>query len=246
VYVQTVKEDPTRQGMLFTGTERTVFVSFDDGDHWQSLQLNLPPASVRDLIIHNDDLIVGTHGRGFWVIDNMTPLRQSTTDVAKSNAYLFQPASTYLLTAGSDNGTPMPRDEPLAENPPFGAMIDYYLKANTSGPLTIEILDPAGEVIRKYSSEDKPTPVNPDTLNIPAFWVRTPEPLSTAAGMHRWIWDLRPTPPPRPAGGGGGGGGFGGRGGAALVLPGTYTVRMTVGGKSYTQPLLVKMDPRTK
>jgi len=169
-------------------------------------------------------------------------LRQSTAEVAKSNAYLFEPAPTYLLTAGSDNGTPMPRDEPLAENPPFGAIIDYYLKANTSGPLSIEILDPAGEVIRKYSSEDKPTPVNPDTLNIPAFWVRTPEPLSTAAGMHRWIWDLRPTPPPRPAGGGG----FGGRGGAPLVLAGTYTVRMTVGGKSYTQPLIVKMDPRTK
>jgi len=245
-YVQTVKEDPSRQGMLFTGTERTVFVSFDDGDHWQSLQLNLPPASVRDLVIHKDDLIVATHGRGFWVIDNMTPLRQSTADVAKANAHLFHPADTYLLTPGSDNGTPMPRDEPIAENPPYGAMIDYYLKANSSGPLAIEILDPAGEVIRKYSSEDKPAPVNPDTLNIPAFWVRAPEVPSTAAGMHRWIWDLRPTPPPRPAGGGGGGGGGFGRGGAALVLPGTYTVRLTVGGKSYTQPLLVKMDPRSK
>jgi photosystem II stability/assembly factor-like uncharacterized protein len=242
VYVQTVKEDPNRQGMLLTGTERTVFVSFDDGDHWQSLQLNLPPASVRDLVIHNDDLIVATHGRGFWVIDNITPLRQSTADVGKSNAHLFQPADTYLLTAGNDNGTPMPRDEPIAENPPYGAMIDYYLKANTSGPLTIEILDPSGEVIRRYSSEDKPTPVNPDTLNIPTFWVRTPEPLSTSAGTHRWIWDLRPTPAPRPAGGGGGGG----RGGAALVLPGTYTVRLSVAGKTYTQPLIVKMDPRTK
>jgi photosystem II stability/assembly factor-like uncharacterized protein len=242
VYVQTVKEDPSRQGMLFTGTERTVFVSFDDGDHWQSLQLNLPPASVRDLVIHNDDLIVATHGRGFWVIDNITPLQQSTTDVAKANAHLFQPADTYLLTPGNDNGTPMPRDEPIAENPPYGATIDYYLKANTSSPLTIEILDPAGELIRKYSSEDKATPVNPDSLNIPAFWVRTPEPLSTTAGTHRWIWDLRPTPPPRPAGGGGGGG----RRGAELVLPGAYTVRLTVNGKSYTQPLLVKMDPRTK
>jgi hypothetical protein len=189
-------------------------------------------------------LIVATHGRGFWVIDNIMPLRQSTADVAKANAHLFQPADTYLLTPGSDNGTPMPRDEPIAENPPYGAMIDYYLKANTSGPLTIEILDPAGEVIRKYSSEDKPAPVNPDTLNIPAFWVRTPEVPSTAAGLHRWVWDLRPTPAPRPAGGGGGGG-FG-RGGASLVLPGTYTVRLSVAGKTYTQPLRVKMDPRTK
>jgi photosystem II stability/assembly factor-like uncharacterized protein len=155
IYVQTVKEDPHRRGLLFTGTERNVFVSFDDGDHWQSLQLNLPPASMRDLAVHRDDLIVGTHGRGFWTIDNITPLRQISDDVAKANAYLFEPADAYLLTPGNDNGTPMPRDEPIAENPPFGAVIDYYLKANASGPLKIEILDPAGDVIREYSSEDK-------------------------------------------------------------------------------------------
>ena len=244
VYVQTVKEDPARRGLLFTGTERNVFVSFDDGDHWQSLQLNLPPASMRDLAIHRDDLIVATHGRGFWMIDKINALRQISSDVAGSNAYLFRPATAVLLTPGSDNGTPMPRDEPLAENPPFGAMIDYYLKANASGPVTLEILDPAGDVIRKYSSEDKPTTVNVETLNIPAYWVRTPETLSTTAGMHRWIWDLRPTPPVRPAGAGGGGGGGGGRGGAALVLPGTYAVRLTAGGKSYSQPLIVKLDPR--
>jgi photosystem II stability/assembly factor-like uncharacterized protein len=246
VYVQTVKEDPWRRGLLFTGTERAVFVSFDDGDHWQSLQQNLPPASMRDLAVHGDDLIVGTHGRGFWMIDNITVLRQISADVAKGNAHLFQPANAILLTPGSDNGTPMPRDEPLAENAPYGAMIDYYLKSNASGPVTIEILDPAGEVIRKYSSEDKGPPVNLETLNIPAYWVRPFEPLSTTAGMHRWIWDLRPTPPPRPAGGGGGGGFGGGRGGAATVLPGAYTVRLSVGGKCYTQPLIVKMDPRTK
>jgi hypothetical protein len=226
---------------LFTGTERNVFVSFDDGDHWQSLQLNLPPASMRDIAVHRDDLIVGTHGRGFWMIDNITPLRQLSEEAAKANAYLFQPALAYLLTPGNDNGTPMPRDEPIAENPPFGAMIDYYLKSNVSGPVTIEIVDPGGDVIRKYSSEDKPTPVNLETLNIPAYWVRTPETLSTAAGMHRWIWDLRPTPPPRTAGGGG----FG-RGGAPLVLPGRYTVKLSVGGRSLTQPLVVRADPRAK
>jgi photosystem II stability/assembly factor-like uncharacterized protein len=242
VYVQTVKEDPRRRGMLFTGTERTVFVSFDDGDHWQSLQQNLPPASMRDLAVHGDDLIVATHGRGFWMIDNITVLRQISDGVAKANAYLFQPASAVIFTPASDNGTPMPRDEPLAENAPNGALIDYYLKGDVSGPLTIDILDPAGEVIRKYSSEDKGPAINLETLNIPAYWVRPFEPLSTAAGMHRWIWDLRPTPPPRPAGGGGG---FG-RGGAATVLPGTYTVRLSLGGKTYTQPLTVKMDPRTK
>ena len=246
VYVQTVKEDPGRRGLLFTGTERAVFVSFDDGDHWQSLQLNLPSASMRDLAIHGDDLMVATHGRGFWVIDDIAVLRQMNSDVAKVNAYLFQPADAINLTPGSDNGTPMPRDEPLAENPPYGAMIDYYLKSNANGPVTLEILDPAGEVIRKYSSEDKATPVNPNTLSIPISWVRTPEPLSRGAGMHRWIWDLRPTPPQRPAGGsGGGGGGFGGRG-VPPVLPGAYTVKLTAGGKSVTQPLLVKMDPRAK
>jgi photosystem II stability/assembly factor-like uncharacterized protein len=243
VYVQTVKEDPNRRGLLFTGTERTVFVSFDDGDHWQSLQQNLAPASVRDLDIHGDDLIVATHGRGFWVMDDITALRQINEEIAKANAHLFQPADAIIMTPGSDNGTPMPRDEPLAENPSYGALIDYYLRASVSGPLTLEILDPAGDVVRKYSSEDKPTPVNLETLNIPAYWVRTPESLSTAAGMHRWIWDLRPTPTVRPAGGGGGGGG---RGGAPAVLPGSYTVRLSVGGKTYTQPLLVKMDPRTK
>jgi len=211
-----------------------VFVSFDDGEQWQSLQLNLPPASMRDVAVHGDDLIVATHGRGFWMIDNIGALRQITDEVTKASAFLFQPAATYLLTAGSDNGTPMPRDEPLAENPPFGAMIDYYLKK--SAPVTLEVLDPAGDVIRKFSSDDKPTPVNLETLNIPAYWVRRPETLSSAAGMQRWLWDLRPTAPARPIG----------RGGAQLVLPGSYTVRLTVAGKTYTQPLIVKMDPRSK
>jgi photosystem II stability/assembly factor-like uncharacterized protein len=243
VYVQTVKEDPNRRGLLFTGTERAVFVSFDNGGNWQSLQLNLPTASMRDVAIHGNDLIVGTHGRGFWVLDDITALRQISAEVAKASVYLFQPGEVLPWTPGSDNGTPMPRDEPLAENAPFGALIDYYLKSNASGPVTLEILDPAGELVRKYSSEDKGPPVNVETLNIPAYWVRPFEPLSTAAGMHRWIWDLRPTPAPRPAGGGGGGGGFG-RGGAAVVLPGVYTVRLSVGGQSYTQPLVVKMDPR--
>lgn len=243
VYVQTVKEDPNRRGLLFTGTERAVFVSFDDGDHWQSLQLNLPPASMRDVDVQGDDLIVATHGRGFWVLDDISALRQINADVAGASAHLFQPADAILMTPGNDNGTPMPRDEPLAENAPAGAIIDYYLKSNASGPVTLEIIDPAGEVVRKYSSEDKGPSVNPEALNIPAYWVRPFEPLSTAAGMHRWIWDLRPAPPPRPAGAGGG---FGGRGAVPMVLPGNYTVKLSVGGKIYTQPLVVKMDPRTK
>ncbi len=160
-------------------------------------------------------------------------------------AFLFSPAAAYDIPQGSDNGTPQPRDEPLAENPPYGAIIDYYLKTSSSAPVVLEILDPSGESIRRYSSEDRSPPIDPDTLNIPAFWRPAPEPLSAATGMHRWVWDLRPTPPaPRPAGApGGGGGGFGPR---PTVLPGTYTVRLTVGSQTYTQPLVVRRDPREK
>jgi photosystem II stability/assembly factor-like uncharacterized protein len=243
VYMQTVKEDTQRRGLLFAGTELGVFVSFDDGDHWQSLQLNLPPVSMRDLVIHEDDLVVATHGRGFWVLDDITPLRQLSSEVVRSNAFLFRPVDAFNIPQPNENGTPQPRDEPLAENPPYGAIIDYYLKSNASGAITLEILDPAGESIRRYSSEDRTPPVNPDTLSVPAFWVRTPEPLPATAGMHRWVWDLRPTPPAdRSAQGGGGGEG---RRSVAAVLPGTYMVKLTVNGKSYTQPLHVKIDPRS-
>jgi photosystem II stability/assembly factor-like uncharacterized protein len=244
VYMQTVKEDPERRGLLFAGTELGVYVSFDDGDHWQSLQLNLPPASVRDLVVHEDDLIVATHGRGFWVLDDITPLRQASDEVAQSRAFLFRPADAFILPPYSENGTPQPRDEPLAENAPYGAIIDYYLKSDSSGPVTLEIVSPAGDLVRRFSSEDKLTPVDPNTLDIPASWVPAPRALPASAGMHRWIWNLRP-PPPADTGRGGGAAVFGGRG-VPPVLPGTYTVRLTVGGKSYTQPLRVKPDPRAK
>ena len=231
---------------MIAGTERSVFVSFDDGDHWQSLQLNLPAASMRDLAIHEDDLIVATHGRGFWVLDDITALRQIGDGLANADAHLFRPADAFNMPPGTDNGTPQPRDEPLAENPPYGAMIDYYLKSNASGPLTLEILDPSGETIRRYSSEDRTPPVDPDKLSIPVFWVRQPEPLSKLAGMHRWVWDLRPTPPAESGGRAAAvtANFFGGRG--PTVLPATYTVKLTVGGKSYTQPLVVRIDPRVK
>jgi photosystem II stability/assembly factor-like uncharacterized protein len=248
VHMQSVKEDTQRRGLLFAGTELGVFVSFDDGDHWQSLQLNLPPASARDLVVHENDLIIATHGRGFWVLDDITPLRQLTEETARAQGYLFRPSDAYVTPPPSENGTPKPRDEPLAENPPYGAIIYYYLRANSNAPVSLEILSPAGEVIRRYSSEDRPPAVDPNTLNIPSFWVRPPEQLSTAAGLHRWAWDFRPTPPaPRGGAGGGGGGGniFGGRGGAA-ALPGNYTVRLTVAGRSYTQPLRLLPDPREK
>jgi hypothetical protein len=244
VYMQTVKEDPKRQGLLFAGTELGVFVSFDDGDDWQSLQLNLPPVSIRDLAIHDDDLIVATHGRGFWVLDDMTSLRQINDKVTQSEAYLFEPGVAIRMHAGTDYGSPMPRDEALAENPPVGAMIDYYLKSPASSPVVIEILDAKGQVIRQYSSEDKTPPVKPETLDFPAFWRPAPKPPSAEAGMHRWIWDLHYTAVPgsthlvgdefvvAPRG--------------VTALPGTYTMKLTVGGQSYSQPLTLKMDPRIK
>jgi photosystem II stability/assembly factor-like uncharacterized protein len=243
VYVQTVKEDPVRPGLLFAGTERGVFVSFNDGDRWQPLQLNLPPCSMRDLDVHGDDLIVATHGRGFFVLDNITPLRQADAAAAAGGPFLFAPADAVNSPAGSENGTPLPKDEPLAENPPAGAAIDYYLPAGASGVVTLEILDGSGQTVRRFASDDRVAPRDPNTLTVPAFWTPAPEPLSAAAGMHRWVWDLRPTP---AAGGGGGrgGGGGGGRGGAAAMRPGRYTVRLTVGGKVLTRPLTLRSDPR--
>jgi photosystem II stability/assembly factor-like uncharacterized protein len=244
VYMQTVKEDPQRRGLLFAGTELGVFVSFDDGDHWRSLQLNLPPVSVRDLVIHGDDVIVATHGRGFWVLDDISPLRQLNNEVVKADAYLFRPADVVSMPPPTEHGTPQPRDEPLAENPPFGAIIDYYLKSPITGPLTLEIFDAAGVSIRRYSSEDRTPPVNPDTLDIPAFWRPARAALAKTAGMHRWVWDLRPTPAAdrsaqaqAPD--------FEGRR-SNIVLPGTYTVKLTAGNKSYTQPLMVLRDSRLK
>jgi photosystem II stability/assembly factor-like uncharacterized protein len=245
VYMQTVKEDPKKKGLLFAGSELGVYVSFNDGDSWQSLQLNLPPCSMRDLAVHGDDLIVATHGRGFWILDDITALRQITDQVAQSDAYLFRPAEALRMNPGADYGTPMPRDEALAENPPVGAMIDYYLKSDASSPLTIDILDPKGKLVRSYSSARQVTPVKPETLEFPAFWVHPPQPPSAQAGMHRFLWDLHYTPAPGPPLFPGAA--FFGFGGASpAALPGNYTVKLTVDGRSYTQPLVVKMDPRIK
>jgi photosystem II stability/assembly factor-like uncharacterized protein len=251
VYLQTVKEDPKRRGLLVAGTELGVFVSFNDGDQWQPLQLNLPPASMRDLAFHDNDLIVATHGRGFWVLDDISALRQTSADVVWSDAFLFKPAEAILIPQNTDNGTPTQKDEPEADNPPSGAVIDYYLKAAASGPVTIEILNPGGAVIRRYSSSDPPPVVDVSTLAVNLAWARPIEPLSAAAGMHRWVWDFRPDPPAggrgrggRPSTGSGQAGGGGGRGGPAPVATGAYSVRLTVNGKTLTQPIVVKPDPR--
>ena len=239
VYVHVVKEDPARRGLLFAGTERGAFVSFDDGDAWQPLQLNLPVTSVRDFEIYNNDLIVATHGRGFWVVDDISPLRQVTPTVLAADAYLFKPADIVYLPPGGDNGTPTQKDEPQAPNPPNGAVIDYYLKSNASGPVSVEVLDANGAVVATFSNTAPPQPVGGrgggrgggGIPNTTALWRPTPEPFATTAGMHRVVWT--------PVAGGGRGRGFG-RGGGEAILTGTFTARLTAGGQAYSQTFSVK------
>ncbi len=179
--VNAVREDPKRKGLLFAGTERAVYVSLDDGDHWQSLRLNMPASSVRDVIIKDDDLAVATHGRGFWILDDITPLRQFEPKVISAETFLFQPQTAIRVRWDMNTDTPLPPDFPAAENPPDGAVIDYYLQSAATGPVTLEIKDNAGKTVRKYSSADKPDPIDP-MLNIPAYWVRPPQVLSASAG----------------------------------------------------------------
>jgi photosystem II stability/assembly factor-like uncharacterized protein len=243
-----VREDPERKGLLFAGTERAVFVSFDDGGHWQSLRLNMAASSVRDLIIKDDDLCVGTHGRGFWILDNITPLRQLQASIAKAPALLFRPQTAWRVRWNMNTDTPLPPDEPAGENPPDGVMIDYYIGPHGSAPVTLEIKDAAGQIVRRYSSAD-PLPTPDPALSIPPYWVRPPQKLAAEPGMHRFLWDLHYAPVPgiqpqypiaaiyrntAPAAT------------SPWAMPGKYTVVLTVNGKSYQQPLTVRMDPRVK
>ncbi|HEY2824351.1 MAG TPA: hypothetical protein VGI83_02295 [Gemmatimonadales bacterium] len=245
VYVHAVKEDPARKGMLVAGTERGAYLSFDDGDHWQPFQLNLPVTSVRDFAFYQGDLIVATHGRGFWVIDDIGALRQLSDIVLASEAFLFKPTDAINYQQGGDNGTPLQKDEPQATNPPSGAVIDYYLKAAATGPVTLEIVDSAGTTLETFSSEAPPPQANAGRggraggiPNTSPLWRPTPEPFSGTAGMHRVVWAARAQGQRGRRGGGGGG-----RGGGTPLL-GTFTAKLTVNGKSYTQPLVVKPDPR--
>jgi photosystem II stability/assembly factor-like uncharacterized protein len=210
--VDVVREDPKSKGLLFAGTEREIYVSFDDGDHWQSLRLNMPASSIRDLAIKDDDLAAGTHGRGFWILDDITPLRQINAEVAGAAAFLYKPESAIRVRWNMNTDTPLPPDEPAGQNPPDGAIIDYYLGAAASGAVTIEILDSAGALVRRYASTDPAEPADPN-LAIPAYWVRPPHPLSSLPGMHHFLWDLHYTPL------GGGRGGMGCRPSSTTRLP---------------------------
>jgi len=242
VYVHSVKEDPSRRGLLVAGTERGAHISFDDGDNWQSLQLNLPVTSMRDFEFYGNDLILATHGRGFWLIDDISSLRQLSNAVGRDDAFLFKPADTINFVEGTDNGTPLQKDEPHADNPPAGVAIDYYLKRPASTPVVIEIVDANGAVIRTMSSDPNAQP--PATgrgaggiARVSPLWQTPPALPSTSAGMHRATWDaLRPRPrgaPPADEGGP-----------LDRHYIGNFTARLTVNGKTYTQPFVVKPDPR--
>lgn len=244
-FVSVVRTDTKREGLLFAGTDRGVYVSFDDGAHWQSLQRNLPTAWVRDLTIHGNDLVAGTQGRAIWILDDITPLREASADSARKTV-LYTPADAVRVRANENKDTPLPPDEPLGKNPPAGAVIDYQL-ASTAKTVTLDILDGDGKQVRHFSSADKPEHL-PAERYFQKGWLGSPETLGTGAGAHRFVWNLRyPRPdallygysiaatwdsdtPLTPEG--------------PLALPGKYQVVLTVDGKSYRAPLNVVPDPR--
>ena len=246
-FTTVLRADPVRAGLLYAGTDQGVFVSFDDGDHWQPLQRNLPTAWVRDLLVHGNDLIVATQGRAIWVLDDVTPLRQFSAANARAPAHLYTPATAVRVRANENRDTPLPPETPLGKNPPAGAVIDYRLAHAANGPVTLEIRDSAGQLVRRFSSADKPAELDADRY-FARGWLRPGAPLSASAGAHRFVWNLRyarpqaiqygysistswdsdtPVVPEGP-----------------MALPGTYQLVLRVDGKSYRAPLKVVMDPR--
>ena len=247
-FVKVVREDPERKGLLYAGTETGPFVSFDNGDEWGTLQQNMPTVSVRDMVVHDDDLVAATYGRAFWILDDLTPLRQINAQVATSNVHLFRPATTIRLRNDMNQDTPLPPEMPAGDNPPTGAILDYYLKSAPSGDVTIAIYDQKGQLVRQLASVPHPMR-SEEPPPVPSYWLYHPTPLPKNPGMNRYVWDLRYVAPEairhtypisalyerthaEPQG--------------PLVVPGTYEVRLTVEGKTYKQPLTVKMDPRVK
>jgi photosystem II stability/assembly factor-like uncharacterized protein len=246
--VNAVRADPVQTGLLYAATERAVWTSFDDGAHWQPIEYNLPHTSMRDLLVKDDDLVVATHGRSFWILDDVAPLRELASGAGEKTAMLFKPAAAWRVHSMEYTDTPVPPDEPMGENPPDGASIDYNLASNAQ-EVKLEVLDRDGKVLRSYSSKDPATPT-PEEMKknlIPPYWPLVHGPMAVTVGMHRWVWDLRSTTPTatrydypisavphrtplRPQG--------------PLVVPGTYTVRLTVDGHSESQTVTVKMDPR--
>ena len=243
--INAVREDPEKKGLLFAASETQVYVSFDDGNHWQSLRLNMPATSIRDIMVKDNDLVAATHGRGFWILDDITSLRQINEKVAEHN-FLFKPSAAIRVRWDLNTDTPLPPDEPAGQNPPDGAIIDYYLKDKASGEVTLEIIDAKGNVVRHYSSND--TLYTIPEVDIPLYWIKPQQILSAEAGSQRFVWDLHYTPLNMPAS----------YPMAAIykntqpaptspwAMPGNYTVKLKVNGQIFSQPLTIKMDPRVK
>ncbi|WP_037360777.1 glycoside hydrolase [Asinibacterium sp. OR53] len=242
--INVVREDPYQKGLLFAGSETAVYVSFNDGEQWQPLRLNMPATSIRDLVIKDDDIVAGTHGRSFWILDNISSLRQlAAQKTTAAKTVLFRPQKAIRVRWNMNTDTPLPQEEPAGQNPPDGAIIDYFLEESASA-VTLEIKDANGKSVRKFSNSDQPYAL--PAVNIPLYWIRPQESLGTAAGAHRFTWDLHYAPLPIPVS----------FPIAAIygntapdprspwVMPGNYTVTLTVNGTSYVQPLQVKMDPR--
>ncbi|MGH9535131.1 MAG: hypothetical protein ACRD2E_09755 [Terriglobales bacterium] len=247
--VRVVRADPRRAGLLYAGTETGVYVSFNDGGQWQSLQLNLPTVSVRDLAIRDGDLVAATYGRAFWILDDLSPLRQLTAQIAAAPAHLFAPRPAFRLLRDANYDTPLPPEIPAGTNPPSGAILDYSLSAPPAGPIALAIYDASGQLVRRFTSSPLPAKVIRPIASpvVPDYWMANPQPLPTAVGLNRFAWDLRyPAPPSlahnypisaiehetpaEPLG--------------PQVVPGTYRVQLTANGQTYTQPLVVRRDPR--
>ncbi|HET9995007.1 MAG TPA: hypothetical protein VFQ18_06345 [Candidatus Acidoferrum sp.] len=234
-YAHAVHEDPKRKGLLFAGTENGVFVSFDDGGHWQSLRMNLPMTPIHDLTVKNDDLIVATHGRSFWILDGISALRQMETSTANEEVHLYQPSTTIRYRGP---GFQLPATFPVGANPPTGVLIDYYLKTAPKEGITLEILDEKGAVVRKYSSKKASEGAPPDEEE---FGISRPgEALPAEVGLNRFVWDMRSEAPARVPGAVS----WGGRPAGPLMVPGKYQVKLTAGGKSFTAPAVIQKDPR--
>jgi len=259
VKTRVVREDPEDPSLLYAGTEMGAWVSFDRGNHWQPLQLNLPHTVVSDMQVHGDDLVISTYGRSFWILDDVTPLRQQQQAAAAADAYLYKPETGWRIRWSNNHDTPLPPEVPAGENPPEGAILDYYLKTPAQGAITLGIYDSAGRLIQQYSNTPPPPVTSPP--NVPTYWFPKPIVLSTAPGMHRIAWDERfptpkaltysyygglldyteytltwhavrgETPQVQPVG--------------PIVIPGTYQVRLTVNGHTYRQPLTLKNDTRS-
>jgi len=243
--INSVREDAVRKGLLFAGSENAVYFSLDAGENWQSLKLNMPATSIRDLVIKDDDLVIGTHGRSFWILDNITPLRQINLNKTKETV-LFKPQKAMRIRWNMNTDTPLPPEEPAGENPPDGAMIDYYLNNNSASTVKLEILNTKGELIRTFTSKD--TLYTIPEVNIPLYWIRPQQILAATAGAHRFLWDMKYEPlnvpaaypmkaiihntPPDAT--------------APWVMPGTYKIRLTVDGQMQEQPITITMDPRVK